>query len=328
MIKILFTRNANNEDYLSDCVLNGLYQLPDLEITDSPRQWYMYRNEFKPYGNHNLTERYGNGFTVFGHLEENMSIDRNNIEQKIIDHYFDLVICSRSDQPSPYLNLILQYYNKNEIITMSGTDEPHINSTLLGNSTYFIRELIGTPINGVYPGNPHHARPWPSFNSKDVIPVSFGFPKVKIQTPLPKSRVWSNVQPAHGYGSVYMYTVEQEYYNDYRQSLFGRTKKKGGWDCMRHYEIMACRCIPYFEDLADAPRDVLRTLPRELLLYAKQRVDEKGAEYFMPGQEGWNEYQELEQKIFDHFLENCTTDKLASYVLNTHIKLAMAHGVQ
>jgi hypothetical protein len=62
----------------------------------------------------------------------------------------------------------------------------------------------------------------------------------------------------------------------------------------------------------------MTTLPRELLLHAKRRVDEQGVEYFMPGQPGWNEYQELEQKIFDHFLANCTTGSLAKYVLDTH----------
>jgi len=311
MKKILYTRNTTGQDYLADCVFQGLRNLDDLEVTDAPRMWYMYSSEFKPHGSRNLSDIYGRGFTMWGYMEET-PIDRENIEQKIIDHYFDLIIFSRTDETSPYLDLILKHYNADEIIALSGRDEIHIEPKLLGNSSYFIREIINEPINGIYPGGRH----WPPFENNKVFPISFGFPKVKIQTPLPKVRPWSNVQP--GWGAHYVHHNEQDYYDDYRQSLFGRTTKKAGWDCMRHYEIIACRCIPYFADLAGAPRNLMTTLPRDLLLHAKRRVDEQGVEYFMPGQPGWNEYQELEQKIFDHFLANCTTDSLAKYVLDTH----------
>jgi len=311
MKKILYTRNTTSQDYLADCVFHGLHQLDDLEITDAPRMWYMYSNEFKPKGSRNLSDIYGRGFTMWGHMEET-SIDRSDIEQKIVNHYFDLVICSRTDEASPYIELILEHYKANDIISLCGRDEIHIDPRLIGNSSYFIREIINEQNNGKYPGGWN----WPEFNSDRVFPISFAFPKVKIQTPLPKTRAWSNVQP--GWGAQYVHHTEQDYYNDYRQSLFGRTTKKSGWDCMRHYEIMACRCIPYFADLDGAPRNLMTTLPRDLLLHAKRRVDEQGVEYFMPGQPGWNEYQELEQKIFDHFLANCTTGSLAKYVLDTH----------
>ena len=323
MKKILFTKRANAEDYLADTLLDGLRQLDDLEVTDEPRIWYMYRSEFVPYGPHTLSSRYGNGFTTRGVLEDTPSIDRSNIEQKIIDHYFDLIICARTDfeQLTPYINLILQHYKKHEIIALDGQDKTFIEPRLLGNSTYFVREIIGDPVDGFYPGGVSpHGWSWEPYSVNDVAPISFAFPDKKIQTPLPKVRAWSNALPEGGFGSRYRYTVEQDYYNDYRESLFGRTKMKSGWDCMRHYEIMACRCIPYFEDLADAPRDSLTTLPKELLLNIKQQVDEKGAEYFMPGNEGWSEYQELEQKVFDHFLANCTTSKMAKYILDTHQK--------
>lgn len=47
----------------------------------------------------------------------------------------------------------------------------------------------------------------------------------------------------HGVGkNTYIFENEEEYYNDYKKSLFAITRKKGGWDCMRHYEILACGC--------------------------------------------------------------------------------------
>jgi len=324
MKKILFTKRANAEDYLADALLDGLLQLDDLEVTDAPRIWYMYKNEFVPYGSHTLASRYGKGFTTRGILEERPEIDRSNIEEKIVNHYFDLIICSRTDfeQLTPYIGLILAHYKKHEIIALDGQDKTFIEQLLFKNSTYFVREILGEPVNGFYPGGSSpHGWSWAPYSVDDVEPISFSFPDSKIQTPLPKTQPWSNAQPeGNGSGPHHIHMVEQDYYNDYRQSLFARTKQKSGWDTMRHYEIMGCRCIPYFVDLESCPSNTLTTLPKELLLHVKQRVDEKGATYFMPDQEGWAEYQELSQKIFDHFLANCTTSKMAKYVLDTHQK--------
>ena len=46
--------------------------------------------------------------------------------------------------------------------------------------------------------------------------------------------------------STYVYTTEEDYYKDYASSYFAVTTKKGGWDCMRHYEILGNNCIPFF----------------------------------------------------------------------------------
>ena len=58
---------------------------------------------------------------------------------------------------------------------------------------------------------------------------------------------------------------ETDYYNMYRQSMFALTSKKGGWDCLRHYEILAAGCIPIFENLDACPPDTLMSFPKELL---------------------------------------------------------------
>jgi hypothetical protein len=58
---------------------------------------------------------------------------------------------------------------------------------------------------------------------------------------------------------------ESDYYNMYRQSMFALTSKKGGWDCLRHYEILAAGCIPIFENLDACPPDTMTSFPKELL---------------------------------------------------------------
>ena len=58
---------------------------------------------------------------------------------------------------------------------------------------------------------------------------------------------------------------EAKYYDMYRKSMFALTQKKGGWDCLRHYEIMAAGCIPIFEDIDNCPEDTLVSFPKKIL---------------------------------------------------------------
>ena len=51
------------------------------------------------------------------------------------------------------------------------------------------------------------------------------------------------------------------YYEQYNNSYFAYTCKKGGWDCMRHYEIIAAGCLPVFKDFDMCPKYVLTTWP-------------------------------------------------------------------
>ena len=96
-------------------------------------------------------------------------------------------------------------------------------------------------------------------------PISFSIPREKIVTAIPtKTKLLSSLIP--GDVSTYLYNTETEYYDEYKKSLFALTHKKGGWDCLRHYEIIACGTIPYFPDIDKCPPNTLTTLPKDLLL--------------------------------------------------------------
>jgi hypothetical protein len=53
--------------------------------------------------------------------------------------------------------------------------------------------------------------------------------------------------------SDYGFDAEQAYFDDLRHSEFGVTMRRGGWDCLRHYEIAASGCVPCFRDLDQKP---------------------------------------------------------------------------
>lgn len=104
-----------------------------------------------------------------------------------------------------------------------------------------------------------------------IHPISFSIPKCKIVSRIyPKTKFISSLIP--GDTSTYIYNTEQDYYDEYRQSMFALTKKKAGWDCMRHYEILANGCIPYFPDISNCPKNTMTTFPKELIKRSNELV--------------------------------------------------------
>jgi len=47
--------------------------------------------------------------------------------------------------------------------------------------------------------------------------------------------------------------------------MFAITKKKAGWDCARHYEIIFNHCLPIFENIESCPKNIMTLLPKNLL---------------------------------------------------------------
>lgn len=299
MLKILITRKMNGQDYLSDCILHGLRALDDVEVTDAPRSWYMYKKEFEP-GRHNKKNLYGRGFTIFGTLDDDSYIDRSDIERKIVEKYYDLVICTRLDpsQLTPYANLIFQNYPANKVILLDGEDSKHIHRQYLNKGIYFKRELFE--------------------NDSNLFPIGFGFPEEKIQLLREKTQTFATVIP--GNSKTYIYDQEEDYYTDYSRSYFGITHKKGGWDCLRHYEIIGSRSVPYFKDIKSCPPRICTHLPKKELIEVVDIIEKNGVDWFTTGS-GIDRYTELQNKIFEHFLQNCTTKSVANNLLKTYSKI-------
>src|SRR5579859_2898410 len=102
-----------------------------------------------------------------------------------------------------------------------------------------------------------------SINAK-VFPIQFSIPEVKIVNSIPeKDRDFASLIP--GNTSTYIYQEEADYYQGYQRSYFALTWKKGGCDCMRHYEILANGCIPYFIDLDKCNPNTMVYLPKQLI---------------------------------------------------------------
>ena len=60
-----------------------------------------------------------------------------------------------------------------------------------------------------------------------LYPITFSIPSEKIVTTIPKkSYIVAKFIPVGVGEKTYIYNTEEEYYNDYKQSLFAITKKK------------------------------------------------------------------------------------------------------
>ena len=97
-------------------------------------------------------------------------------------------------------------------------------------------------------------------------PITFSIPKEKIYENynVIKTKILSNLIP--DFTLNYIYDNEEEYYNEYKTSYFAITRKKAGWDCMRHYEILANGCIPYFLNIENCPKNTMYLLPKKLFI--------------------------------------------------------------
>ena len=148
-------------------------------------------------------------------------------------------------------------------------------------------------------------------------PITFSIPKEKIceSDTLVKTKILSSLIP--GVISTYIYNTEEEYYNEYKKSYFAITKKKGGWDCMRHYEILANGCIPYFINIKECPKNTMYLLPKELFIEANILYDNnfKNKNINQITKEDINKYNILQKKLLEYTKNFLTTDKIVEYIL-------------
>jgi len=286
-MKILYITNYNSiaqasggfiSDYQNDLVFHGLRELFGDDVVDSTQIISLY----KEYEGKIPSQHLWGGMTTFWLIGDN-NIDRTNIEEKIKDRYYDLIIYGSIKRCKNYYDLVSKYYPPNKVILIDGNDESDLDP-LYEKHLYFKRELI--------------------INHPNLLPITFGIPTCKLTTPN-KNKIQEYATCIPGQPETYVFKSEQLYYEDYQKSYYGVTMKKAGWDCMRHYEILSNYCMPYFIGLEDCPKNTLINFPKELLLEGRElanNFDEQ--KYFI-----------ILDKLFDYTKNNLTTKSLAQYVI-------------
>lgn len=183
-----------------------------------------------------------------------------------------------------------------------------------------------------------------------AYPFQFCAPDDMVISHVPKkTQDFAELLP--GVYQSYIYKDWDAYSAMYKRSRFGITHKKAGWDCMRHYEILALGSVPIFPDMELAPAGCMEHLPKaalaELLdvsgLHIEKNVShwyvvQIRAEYLKKhkltqrpkprpstvGEHFWVDddavrgyaYQELAAAFLEHTKKYLTCTSLASYALN------------
>jgi hypothetical protein len=269
--KILFVAN-DGCDYLSDSVFHGLRSLFGADVVDFPKAERMYKSA--PPG---LIEGLrGHGFTLYGLLDD-IEVDRPTIlDPAVLKRDYDLIIMGDIWRQGPVYDRIHSALNETNAIMLDGADVvslykyagfywrhgEHRRWPGRQNIPYFKRELTpGTLVYRCYCLLPA----WIAKKLLRFVPwktTAFAVPREKITTEPPaktKTMAAHIVDPevaAHfgSPGTNYAFHTESGYYGDLKASRFAVTTMRGGWDCLRHYEIAANGCVPCFRDLDTKPK--------------------------------------------------------------------------
>tara|TARA_B100000519_G_scaffold40574_1_gene30446 strand:- start:3737 stop:4750 length:1014 start_codon:yes stop_codon:yes gene_type:complete len=314
-------------DYQADMVFHGLVKKLGKDVHTFFDMWW-HRKKIKEDRPSLFNKIWGKGFTMYGLLDEQdyTVLDRN----EHVGEYDAVVVpihhtMTRQDG---HLNSIIDFfvdrgYGRNRIIVVDGWDRDYICEDAANKCTYYKREML---------------------DSQEEIanPISFAFPEEKIREVDDSNRsvpfaplvpVNQSIDPS--YMSTYIYEEEESYYDMYQTAYFSYTSKKGGWDTLRHYEIIANGSIPFFVDIENCPKNTLWNLPKEKLIEAKNTLGgipnlKEGEwknetlphcgviEKENPGKlenfnlEKWIEYRKF---FYDWLKEKNTTTALADYIL-------------
>jgi len=188
-----------------------------------------------------------------------------------------------------FWDIVSQAYKPQDIIFIDGEDNNYINTFLAKQGRLFKRELD-----------------YLSSEYQNIVsPLNFCIPKELIVKEIPKKeKDYATIIP--GDKSTYVYTEEQPYFEDYQKSYFGVTTKKGGWDCLRHYEILMNGCVPFFPTLVECPSLTMTRFPKKLILEAMDKIKKENDLSF---------YEEYVTLLLDHTRKNLTTEEVAKSII-------------
>lgn len=288
-MKILYVFNFEHADYQSDTVYHGLID-SGFEVYETHHPSYMLKSF------DNLKGIYGRGFSIFGKLDHTPKVESGDIIiEKIRSRFYDIVIygCVYSHYMFPkrqcldYLDEVIKNYPKDKIHFIDGCDESFNYAHSHGLSSY--GTIWKTNLVDIGAGNP----------------ISFGIPESQLIRSNPqKEKLFANIIP--GKFETYIYDNEKDYYHDYASSYYGMTWKKGQWNCMRHLEILANKCIPYFPDIEDCPPFTMVGFPKDII----RETNKYARRYEIHPQYEWiNDY------LFDYTKQNLTTKKIVQMIL-------------
>ncbi len=151
---------------------------------------------------------------------------------------------------------------------------------------------------------PHIIKIYQNYTVSHLYPLSYSIPLKSIQklNETKKERLFSRLIP--GDNKTYIYKDEESYNNNYKESYFSFTYKKGGYDCLRHYEILANNSIPFYIDIDKIPNKTMTTFPKKIVKNAIDALVQKPNDTSV--------FDKYIEQLHDYTINNLTCEKNAS----------------
>jgi hypothetical protein len=143
------------------------------------------------------------------------------------------------------------------------------------------------------------------FEQHGLYPISFCLPRQKVRPFRAKAKTKPLSFIVPGDRKTFVFTDEESYINEYQTSRFARTWKKGGWDCVRHLEIMTASALPLFENIEACPRYTMAHYPKEMFREINGKWEKMNDADF----DQWLE------KMYGWFTDHLVSDKMVDYML-------------
>ena len=293
MLRVLFVNNFDHPDYLSNCVYIGLTLREDIDIHTYCIPSILFKgigwNETMTLNSRYPKESGPPGFFVSGKIEKAPHVDTPmKTLLKVQEKYYDKIIWGNIWRDRFYLEDAYKAgYKREDMIALDGEDFQDGLDQISKETSYFKREIYED-----------------LENDENFRPISFGIPDFLLYQKMPlKRKTLATIIP--GDKSTYIFDNEDSYLKDYRDSYFGKTIKKGGWDCLRHYEILSSRCIPYFPEIENCPKKTLANFPKEIIEYTNSYAKDNK----IP-----QDYNKINLELYQHCQKHLTCSQLINQI--------------
>jgi hypothetical protein len=239
-MKLLFITTINPKkqgDYLELSLVYGLRKILGNNFVEYPKKKILYGD----FSESPINDLHGKGFTYCTDPIQDTTYDRSKI--KLSD--FDIVLMGSGHMYSEKVEIKhsnIWYTDGNDLYGNSKRLINYNGEIIIG--CQFLQKCFKRELVEEFP---------------TVYPTGFGIPSNKINAINLniKNKLFQSTAPSNACfyeNSNYKFNNENEYYKDMQESWFGLSCRKGGWDCLRHYEIMANGSVLLFKDFDKKPK--------------------------------------------------------------------------
>jgi len=286
-MKILYIFNfPERGEYLADMIYHGLSET-NHEVHCTHHGRYMLKENVQL-----ARQTHGLGFSIRAKMDESLPVKTpEEISDNIACKYYDTVIygCAYSKGTSTkayliHLDEVKQKYGKNDIHFVDGCDrQGDYCAPYYDVGTVWKREIVGTV---------------------KANPIGYAIPRSMVLDVIPEKTQSLPKFPAplenSGGSTHYTYRNETQYHEQIAKSRYAITCKKAGWDCMRHYEIIANRTLPTFTNIEKCPPRTMVDFPKDMCYEINH---------------GTYDYDEMNERMYLHTLEYLTTERMVQRFL-------------